>query len=242
MAQLNTLRKQVDETFFPFLLNVEEAGISIVRSYGINGDPYGPIHDGTFGLIKTQAQNPGAKALFMYRAPVNTPKQNPVALYVELEHNGKEKLMLVSNVLIRNPVSMQVAGVEVTPVRAMAALIPLGLQISIMQEGPIATSANMSIIVPSPKVGRHGFHNSNAVAALVYTKGSKPKGYASSYDSKNNTPIYTDGEVLLHEVDRVKGLVRGEVRGTLMHQIKREEGDILEPIQVHATFLCKINQ
>ncbi|GAB3897973.1 hypothetical protein GCM10028803_16790 [Larkinella knui] len=230
----------LDNFIIPLPGAVRDANAVVVRRYGINGDQYGSTRDGTFELLKDAGKNPNARAWFTYQAPSDAPSGNPVALFVELEHGGKEKLMLVSNVYIKNPVGFRVDGKDIKPVRAAGAITPGALTVIVSQDASTTFRNQLSLFVYAPKVGKFSFNYGDAAAVLVYGKNTDYKEYASSYVDKDGKTVYMDGEIILTEVDRNKGVVSGSVHGTVVHKKSTPDGYVLEPVKITGEFQCKL--
>ncbi|WP_266368719.1 hypothetical protein [Tellurirhabdus rosea] len=231
------------DLFLP-LGSATEAGISVIRHYGINGDQLGVNNDGNLALLKDQASNPNARALLRYQAPNRAPRTNPVAVHVELEHGGKEKLLLVSNLVVRNPVWFGVNGVVVEPVTAAAAVTPTGLTVMLTQDGPVSGRSHLSLFVRAPKTARFSFNQHDAIAQLSYVQGGRSTTYSSAYDDEKKVTHFMDGEINLLDFDRSKGLVQGLVRGTLVYKKpnRHDDGYTLETVNVSGEFKCKFGQ
>lgn len=223
-----------------------DAGVAVVRRYGVNGDRVGVNDDGEFSLLKDQASNPKAKAWFRYRAPNRAPSTNPVALSVELEHGGKEKLMLVSNMVVRSPTSFSVDGItETGPLQAAGAVTPTGLTVVIAPEKLHGSNRHaLNLTLRAPKVGRFGFDQYDAIAQLSYTRAGKGVEYGSSYQDAKGVVHFMDGEVNLLQFDRAKGIAQGVVRGTLVWKVpnRHDDGFTLDYAKVYGEFKCKFGQ
>jgi hypothetical protein len=232
--------KEDTEVFLPLGLS-EDANITLVRRYGINGDQYGTTRDGTFELMKDQGSNPDAKAWFKYHAPSDAPSGNPVALFVELQHGGKEQLTLISNMFIKNPVGYSVDGKEITPIRAGAAVTPTGLTLIMTQATPGPSQNYLELFVRAPKVGHFSFNYGDASAGLSYTKGGKTTQYVSFYEDEKSVVHYTEGEINLTQFDRGTGVMEGQVRGTVVYKKPNQgnDGYTLETVRINARFKCK---
>jgi hypothetical protein len=160
---------------------------------------------------------------------------------VELEHKGKAKLLLVSNLHVKSKSAMRLDGVDFNRVTVDGAIVNGQLQIMMVDESSNPLLPNsLTAFVGSPKVGNFPFSNTTGVGVLF---GARSKAGSSAYD-ECRVPTYTSGSVTITKIGQADKLVEGYISGTLVtvHQeddkCNVEEHQTMQ-VQAEFSFLLK---
>ena len=204
-----------------------------VKNWRINGiDLKGEIDQLLGGLAPIKD---GASATYI--APSHVPKNNSVAVSVEVNLKGtKSKLILISNLTIAGENNFKINGSRVDSADVVVMAVADGklFQIALGEpQGEQSKQAMVNLnIMPFSGTGTYQVEPNDIVTIHAYD--SNAKRFSESYSPRGGKKVYGPVTVYITEYDALKKVVKGGFSGTLHNY--DEKTDKHESATVSANF------
>ncbi|RYU93540.1 hypothetical protein [Emticicia agri] len=170
---------------------------------------------GTLGYASS-----GNKAVVIYTAPGKKPEAayNPVAISVELQHAGKAKLLLVSNLYINTENTFSVDGSDPSEIVIYAAGGDGELYLNFEDN----MSNTLNVYTKNFKEGKFSFNTSETYIGAVHK--SKEKQGSSIYKHCKKT-MSESGSVVIEKLYKSEGktYLKGQIIGTVCTKHQADE-------------------
>lgn len=224
----------IDDLLTP-LTHPELLKATDVKNWRVNGQNLDDRVDPQLGGLGVDPVN----ATATYLAPTRIPKQNQMAVSVEVLLKGTtSKLMLLSNLTVEGANGFQINGVNVDTAEVMSIVVAYGQLLQLGLAEKVSTGgknqALVSLTIGSNFSGTGAYSVDDKGQVLITGQDRNRKSWSSYYHTRTGKKVVGPLTVRITEYDAQKKRVAGRFSGTLHHY--DQQTDKHETASVSARF------